>query len=497
MDLLNSRDKISIFFILSLVSIIFYGTSGWALDPTVTDVTTRSFSVVWTEGAVINPDSHSCSLTVKMGGVEIDSNQIIEPELDAEGQPNEEGRLGLERGIVKYEVIMLNPNSTYTVNGEKSNGTTSLFGIGSDQTVVTEKFKGLAPEADANDHDIVTNDIFHWPVYDDDGKTPALGAMVMAEIFKDADCTDPNKQSHYAITAWVGANMPGDSSTNDYLNGKFDPNNVTYKEFAALNFNNLFALDSYPLQLKGDDATTPQVEGEYIKITVIPGQTSVAGDLTYKVPVPEITTVGEAGEKQRISSAKAGQKISFQPGMNLFTYPFDMPAQLTLQQFVEIIYAAGGTINKLMINEGGWPTMTVECDPDPLIDPAPRRGQLLEPGRGYLIVFQNAPQDFTICNAPTPTKLTLSLGMNVANFNEVPNFYTMQDLVEAIYAAGGTINKLMIYEGGWPTMTVECDPDPLIDPAPRRNQLVERGKAYLIVMGSVSQDPMIVNPLQK
>ena len=83
--------------------------------------------------------------------------------------------------MVKMEVIELDPGTTYMVNGTESDGST-LFGIGNDQTVVTEKFR-----MDAND--IVTNDIVHVAVFDDPNNyepkeygKPALGALVMGKF---------------------------------------------------------------------------------------------------------------------------------------------------------------------------------------------------------------------------------------------------------------------------------------------------------------------------
>jgi len=456
MDLFNSRDKINICFILSLVSIFFYVTSGWALEPTITDVTTRSFSVVWTEDGTIN-DSGQYSLNIKntnnellkefttSGSVIGDANQVdISMESDADA---------LARRVYKFEVIGLDIDMTYRCQGTKSNGSSALFSGGYEE-VTTEKVKGLSSYADANDNDIVTNDILHLVVYNTDGITPALGALVMGEIYSDAECTEANRLSYKPITGFVGIGMPGILNDSDYLAGKYtDPNKLSYKEYGALNFNNLFGLDSYPLQLTGDDmSTSGVVEGEYAKIRVIPGMENGAlkSEIEYKIPVPEITEVSG----QKISSAKVTAEFKFNAGMNIFSYPCEVPKivqdgsitwQYSTKDLFKTIEAANGDIEYILSYSGGW-TKTYKKTSTLYKNPVN-----IEEGKAY-IVMMNAPManSFFISGYPSTTKLQLSPGMNLCGFPQIPTFYTTKNLFKSIEGVNAnSIDYILTYDGGW------------------------------------------------
>ncbi|MEW6378778.1 MAG: hypothetical protein AB1611_04115 [bacterium] len=469
-----------------LVGMIFLSASGWALEPTVTDVTTRSFSVVWTEST---GGLGSCSLQVKKsGGGFVDSSQILlESDEDA-----------LARGVIKFEVVGLDYGATYTYSGTRRNGSS----FNGSKSVTTALFKGLV-SLDPEANDIVTNDIFHVAVYNADGKTPALGALVMGEIYADASCT--TLKSAYPLTGWVGSGMPGNPLTADYAGKTFDPNNVSYKEYAALNLNNLFAddpktsaVDLFPLQLTGDDpVTSTVVEGDYIKVTVIPGLTATAGDAVQIMPVPGITRVGT----QEISSAKAAVKVILQAGMNTFSYPFEVPAGYTIKKLVEAIYAAGGKVKQVKrYDKGSWPVASVVyLSSGPKINPAASGEVAIMPGEGYLVIMDGTalPQNFYISGSPTPTTITLRGGMNVVNFTQIPSFYKIVDLVKAISAAGGKVKQIKRYDkGSWPVASVVyLSSGPKINPAASGEALIERGKAYLVIMDSATQGTLTVDPL--
>ncbi|MGA1876421.1 MAG: hypothetical protein ACMUIA_12520, partial [bacterium] len=438
MDRNFNRSQV-ILFLFMIMGIVLCSTHGWALDLTVTDVTTRSFSVVWTEsGPVTSPNNYMPDVSVKNGpavfqdGLPVGDSQV-EVILASD-------QYALDRGIVKFEVIGLAHNKTYTFNGTKGSGTYS-------GEAVTEKFKGLI-SADPNDNDIVTNDIVHLPVYlhnDNPGidpDIPALGVLVIAEIYDDPTCTE-NKLSDYPITAWVGDGMPGDPASAGFTDKKFKTENVCYKEYAALNLNNLFGSDHlpeerahFPLQLEGDNASTPEViEGEYMKVTVVPGfGNDLEGSLSYNMPVPEITKVGS----QKISSAKAGGKIVFRSGLNTFTYPYEVPAGLTVYNLVWAIYAAGGEVDEVRWYDGTqWTGANVQS----IINPPYfkinfQSDKAILPAEGYLVKLITVPGNFYICNTPTPTSFTLRRGLNFLNFTQVPNFYTVGDFASTIWAAG-------------------------------------------------------------
>ncbi|MCL6583673.1 MAG: hypothetical protein K6U11_08535 [bacterium] len=483
-------NQIACLFIFMLVGMVFLSVSVWALEPTVTDVTTRSFSVVWTESS---PGLGACSLKVqKKGGAFVENSQIIlESDADA-----------LNRGVIKYEVVGLDYGTTYIYSGTRRDG--SAFT--GEKPVTTALFRGLV-SLDPEANDIVTNDIFHVAVYNADGKTPALGALVMAEIYEDASCT--KKKSAYPLTGWVGFGMPGNPQAASYTAKTFDSDNISYKEYAALNLNNLFADDPatpaedlFPLQLTGDDPTTTSVvEGNYIKVVVIPGVTPVAGDTVQIMPVPGITKVGN----QEISSAKAATKIIFQAGMNTFSYPFEVPAGYTIKKLVEAIYLAGGKVKQIKrYDKGSWPVASVVyLSTGPKITPAANGEVPINPGEGYLVIMDGTalPQNFYISGSPTPTTITLRAGMNVVNFTQIPSFYKISDLVKAISVAGGKVKQIKRYDkGSWPVASVVyLSTGPKITPAANGEVLIERGKAYLVIMdsipagaGTLTVDPLVI-----
>lgn len=417
--------------ILLLVGIIFLSVPVWALDPIITDVTTRSFSVVWTEttgGAGV------CNLSVKKsGGADVKSSQVI-PESTADA---------LARGVIKYEVVGLDYGTSYTYTGTRKNASTFTG------TVTTALFRGLV-SSDPNVNDIVSNDIFHVAVYNADGKTPALGALVMADIFADAACTQ--KKNAFPLTGWVGVGMPGNSASAAFTSKTFDPNNVSYKEYAALNLNNLFAddpststvVDLFPLQLKGDDPSTPDVvEGNYIKITVVPGITIVAGETTQVMPVPGITRVGN----QDISSAKVTASIKFGNGLNVFSYPCEVPAAYTTGSLLTALESVNGQVNCILSYDGvNWKKTDKILSRGKWIIRDPVN---IEAGKGYLVLMKEAmTKSLIISGYPSATQVSLNQNMNIFGFPQIPSFYSTKDLLESIDALGDqNVNFILSYDG--------------------------------------------------
>jgi len=498
MDLLNSRDKINSFFILFIIlllSVIFCAAPGWALDPTVTDVTTRSFSVVWTEDNTIT-DLGQYSLTIKntndvplkeytkTHSVIGDANQIVirmESDDDA-----------LARRVYKFEVIGLDFDTTFRCQGTKSDGSSALF-IDDYEEVTTEKFRGLAPEADSNDTDIVTNDIVHLAVYNETDKKPALGALLMGEIYSNAECTELNRLSDYPLTGWVGVGMPGEIDKLNYQNGEFDSNNVSYKNFTALNLNNLFGRDNnYPLQLTGDNAGTPQVEGEYIKVNVVAGIDNVAGETEYIIPVPEIAEVEVAPNSwQKISSAKVLFAFKFLEGYSSFSYPCQIPQvsdssgsrPYETGDLFRAIQAVGGEVLKIhRWNGSGWdPTYEKRGDIKssvPMVDTG-----------GYIIQMTTPmTQSLVISGYPKVEALNFSSNSyTFCNFPQLADFYETGDLFEVIKAAGGDVFKIFRWNGsGW---------DPTYEKRGeiKSSVLMERAVAYMVQTkenGATDLDPL-------
>ena len=176
--------KFLITFFITLFLFLVTQISAMALSPTIVDVTTKSFSVVWTTGGPytscgINLYTNSSYSTLR---TDIDPTQII-----VETDPGYPGENGKQYGIAKVAVVGLNLGETYYFKVVQ-NG--SLINPG--MSVTTESLRG-ANSNDPNDSDIVSNDIVHKAVYDDSGG-PAIGALVLADIYAhDADVdTDPS-----------------------------------------------------------------------------------------------------------------------------------------------------------------------------------------------------------------------------------------------------------------------------------------------------------------
>ena len=56
----------------------------------------------------------------------------------------------------------------------------------------------------------------------------------------------------------------------------YDPNNISYKQYAGLNMNNLYGRNGLPLSLHGDDPDTKTInEGEIVRFTMLHGEQDV------------------------------------------------------------------------------------------------------------------------------------------------------------------------------------------------------------------------------
>ncbi|MEW5802429.1 MAG: hypothetical protein AB1847_10050 [bacterium] len=463
-------------FILLLVGSVFLSASVWALDPTVTDVTTRSFSVVWTEST---GGLGVCSLSVrKSGGAAVDGSQII-LESDADAQA---------RGVIKFEVIGLDYGTTYSYTGTRKNSGTFSG------TVTTALFRGLL-SSDPNANDIVTNDIFHVAVFNTDGKTPALGTLVMADIYTDAGCT--TKKNKYPLTGWVGFGMPGNIQAADYTGKSFAPTNISYREYAALNLNNLFAddpstpnvVDLFPLQLTGDDpGTAGIVEGSYLKVSVVPGITPVAGDMVQVMPVPAITRVGN----QTISSAKVTAAIKFGNGLNAFSYPCEVPEGYTTGTLLDALESVGGQVSCILSYDGvNWKKTDKVFSRGKWVT---RDAVKIDPGKGYLVLMKEAmTKPLYISGYPATTQFSLNQNMNICGFPQIPSFYSTKDLLESIDALGDqNVNFILTYDGANWTKT-----DKVFSRGKwvvRDSKDMKRGMGYFVFLKNAVSN---VDPLKK
>ncbi|MGA1843093.1 MAG: hypothetical protein ACMUIS_00840 [bacterium] len=314
-----------IFFVIAAISpFLFFLTQVNAATlqpPRICDVTTKMFSVVWTTGGTYT----SCGIKLYTDGshsteVALNPNQII---IDtAAGQSGEDGK---DFGIAKVSVVGLDYSTTYYFGVTQNSGTPFHY-----SQVTTESLRGLASN-DPNDHDIVSNDVLHKAVYKADGTSPALGAVVLADIY---DSTGTTPLSDYPVSAWVGDGLPGGASTT------YDPNNPSYKHYALIEMNNLFggsaSGDNYkfPLQLQG---------AEMIRFTIVCGAQAILGKGAddFVVSWGRVESIDKVNGEP-IMMPMVSASFRFAQGLNMFTLPFDAPDGYTTKNLFEAIEAAHG-----------------------------------------------------------------------------------------------------------------------------------------------------------
>ena len=159
----------------------------------VTDVTTRSFSVIW--GA-------SEAATAALGVYADEDGLVAVSEAVIAAHPVVSGDVAIstaaeDNGVMKVQVTGLEPDTTYyfqTVTTSKSTDDTVLFPDPAPLLSVTTEH--LTVRAIDNGSDLVPfgNDVIIWPCYLADGVTPAEGTLLLATI----------EGANYPLTAFVG-----------------------------------------------------------------------------------------------------------------------------------------------------------------------------------------------------------------------------------------------------------------------------------------------------
>ncbi|BBL58230.1 hypothetical protein [Methylomonas koyamae] len=187
---------------------------------TVTDVTTRAFSIVW----VADQPVESAKIKVfndEQGISEITQNvsvKLVSPSA------------ALQRGIVKIDVTGLVAETPYYVSGEITDraGALSSFPKNAEPLLAVR----TAKEANRIDGDgqSIANDLIRQPVADVDGSSAAGGTLVLIDV--------PAK-SLYPVAAFVNQDQSGSSVL-------VDLNNV----FAKFNSSSLKINPGEPLEIK-------------------------------------------------------------------------------------------------------------------------------------------------------------------------------------------------------------------------------------------------------
>ncbi len=336
----------------AIIMIFIIFLSSWVnaeelFGPRIVDVTSKAFSVVWT---VPGGSYTSCGIRLfTNNSFDIERTDIDESRIIIETEPGHPGEKGKQYGISKVTVIGLNSNTQYYFKLTQNGVFLNYSGM-----VTTEKLSG-----------IVSNDIVHKAVYKSDGATPAIGVLVLADIY--AHNADPDIDpplSDYPVSAWVGEGMIGDNFSTEY-----DPCNISYKQYAAINMNNLFGCDKFPLSLHGDDPGTSMInEGEIIKFTIVNGEQDVLGQDSERhwfIKYGRIYSIGKVnGEK--ITTAKVSASFRFDEGVNAFAFPFSVIPYTTEDLWNAIEDAEGkqGIVESIYVFENKkWERTSKTFDP--------------------------------------------------------------------------------------------------------------------------------------
>ena len=434
--------------IMSSLLLLISATQAMALfGPQVIDVTTKAFSVVWTT------DSDYSSCDIKLYTDNLYNTPInLSPEQVIIETP--EGHPGKTNHIAMVSVVGLDYETTYYYRLFLNGNVMPFYGV-----VTTEKSWGLHLP-DSENTDIVSNDVVHKAIYKSDGISPAQGVLVLGEILDpalfNANPDNPNAvMSDYPISAWVGDGMPGDETATEY-----NPNQISYKQYAALNMNNLYGHDRYTLDLHGDDPMTDTInEGEIIRFTIVHGAQDVLGRESGRhwftsyghIGVPDIVN----GEK--ITTAKISASFRFKKGVNTFAFPCRIPSGFTTGDLWEAIEKAEektGIVESIYVfEENTWLKTTKSLDPvtGPKIDNI----NPLEYGDGaFIIMNQDMTKEVSFYGKPDSLQLDLfSEGVNIITRPpQTPLFYETGHFLNDIESAGAgenSVENIWFYNGGW------------------------------------------------
>lgn len=168
----------AVFCIALMVLLVRPGLSGAATRLWVTDVTPRSFSLVWTTNG---PASGSANIYADSEG-----NQPMEG-LTITDASNEHPPAG-ENGVIKVTISGLNPNTTYYYE----------YVTTSSEGVLVEPASGELPSVQTEITSVVVNNVtIVHRIVQSDGLTPADGALLLVEV----------EGGNYPVTGWVGVGV--------------------------------------------------------------------------------------------------------------------------------------------------------------------------------------------------------------------------------------------------------------------------------------------------
>lgn len=434
-----------------IILFIFLASKAHAKElfgPKIVDVTTKAFSVVWT---VSEGTYTSCGIKFfTSNSYEIERSDINPSQIIIETDPGYPGEKGKQYGLAKVNVVGLNSNTKYYFKVTQNGVLLDYSGI-----VVTETLRGLS-STDPGQSDIVSNDIVHRAVYKSDGTRPALGALVMVDVYAhDANLDTDPPLSDYPISAWVGDGMIGDESLTEY-----NPDNISYKQYAAINMNNLFGRDKFPLSLQGDDLSTPTInEGEIIRFTIVNGEQDVFGQDPYKhwfISYGRVDNV-ETVNGEKITTAKISASIKFKEGVNPFAFPLAIfPSDYTTENLWNRIEAAEGKqgiVKSIYVFEDKTWVKTYKTF-DPVLGSQFVNIKNIQTGKGiFIILNQGMTKEVTFYGKPESVGIDLYADTaNVISLPQLPVYYETGNLINDIESSGAgenSIENIWFYDNGW------------------------------------------------
>jgi hypothetical protein len=211
----------------------------------ITDVTPRSFSLVWTASG---PATGSANVYADPQGNNPIGDLTI---IDASSQHPP----AAENGVIKVTILELKPNTTYYFETVTT----------SSQGVHVEPTSGDLPGVQTEDKSTIVENIYiAHRIVQSDGNTPADGALLLAEV----------EGANYPITGWVGEGLPS--------------------PFVLVNLDNVYGESSHQnLELNGGEAITLTTVGGVLGtrklVGVVPAETGVISTLQNPEPCPRIS----------------------------------------------------------------------------------------------------------------------------------------------------------------------------------------------------------------
>ncbi len=447
----NKTIKTSFIILTVIMSVFIFSSQVCALfGPKVVDVTTRKFSVCWTRSTPYT----SCNIALFRDSAETSPVSLDPEQKIIETNPGNKGEDGKKFGLGKITVTGLDYDSVYYFRLTIDSSVYSYKNGDTWCTVRTERLRGFDPSA-TGAPDIPSNDIVHKSVYKNDGASPAFGAMVLLEI---VDQANQNVISHYPISGWVGYAMTGDKNIISY-----DPNNLSYRQYAALDMNNFFGSDRYPLII--------EQEGAILKYTVVHGTQLVYDQKTgqdYFIRYGKLDKIDKINN-QKISTPRILTNYKFRVGFNPFTIPSATPTTYKAKDiYLKIEDELGGKLVRMYVFQklwGGWKEIYRVPGTDFVIDGDVPIGQG-DACFANVTIPTSDDKELSFYGDPLPHTRELRNGTNIFTIPQCPVGYTSSDMWLEIEKLPGIdkIEVAYVYINGWRIIMKYVDFFPIVEP---------------------------------